>query len=778
MKSTVARTLGGPEDDTASSADRTESLMPRGLPLGIVAAFSLTGFASLVYQVSWQRLLVLSTGVGVYSIAIITSSFLFGLGFGSHWGGVVSTRLSRRQSILAFVGVETFVAIYAALSVPFFHGVLFAKARFLYATLSRAAITHFLSLLPPTALMGASLPLLVRGVVEDTRGARDRIATLYTANTLGAAFGALATPWLFLRFLGVTGSLKVAAAVGAFGALSVLPLVRRVRESGTQERAPSPEIPPRANSESGAPWWEWVFIYGIAGFMGLSFEIVCFRLIDVAAKGGSYSFGTLLFVYLLCLGTGTFVSIRRGPAASPLAAFLRCLGWAALSVTLVVAALVLLPPQFPGVSSIVEFGARPVGLLVGAEGVTAGQFFLLWGVFPAVIFGACTFLSGFSFPLLQQATQADPSLSGFRVGVLQSANAVGCAAGGLVTGLVLFDRWGTAGVFRFLCLMALACAAFGYLRTRSRGFLPLMAALAGVWIVFPSNERLWLRFHGEPQSQVKIVEEDAASVTALGPDPDPQMSRIWVNGRFNSWLPYGWKHTIMGALPAFAHERPESIAIVGLGSGDTAWASGVRAETKSITVFEIAGSQRRLLHRIAATNVVGVERLREFLQDPRVTVVADDGRRRLQDDGLQYDVIAFDASWHDTSFAGNLYSEESYALILSRLKPKGLASILATTPRMRATMRATFPHIVDFGDNAFLVSPDPIVLDREQIAARLQSERTANYIGKARMREVRAFFERAHPVAPSLVRYDLNRDLDPRDEFARPPSRRTLAAAR
>ncbi len=48
----------------------------RGLELALLGAlFCMSGAAALVYQVAWQRVLALHTGVGVYSVATIVAAF-------------------------------------------------------------------------------------------------------------------------------------------------------------------------------------------------------------------------------------------------------------------------------------------------------------------------------------------------------------------------------------------------------------------------------------------------------------------------------------------------------------------------------------------------------------------------------------------------------------------------------------------------------------------------------------------------------------------------------
>ena len=71
--------------------------------------FVLSGAAALVYQVAWQRLLTLTTGVSVPSVAAITAAFMAGLGIGSHFGGIWSERLSRRRAVKAFADRKSVV---------------------------------------------------------------------------------------------------------------------------------------------------------------------------------------------------------------------------------------------------------------------------------------------------------------------------------------------------------------------------------------------------------------------------------------------------------------------------------------------------------------------------------------------------------------------------------------------------------------------------------------------------------------------------------------------
>ena len=216
--------------------------------------FTLSGAGALVYQIAWQRLLALSTGVAVHSVAIITAAFMAGLGIGAHAGGALSARLSPRRSLVAFAIIELGVAAFAVVSVPLYYGALYREGGALYSSLASATLTHFISLLPPTALMGMSLPLLVRGLVHDRSGAPRTIGILYGANALGAAAGAVLTPWFLMRFLGIRGAILSGAALSASAALGALLLARRKLPAEEVSRGVEPEAPSLPNEEKAQPF--------------------------------------------------------------------------------------------------------------------------------------------------------------------------------------------------------------------------------------------------------------------------------------------------------------------------------------------------------------------------------------------------------------------------------------------------------------------------------------------------------------------------------------------
>ena len=199
----------------------------------IAAIFVLSGFAALIYQVAWQRALFSVYGLNVESVTVVVTAFMLGLGVGSLAGGWAAAR-PRVDRLAVFALIEAGICAYGIASLT-----LFAWVGELTGPVGPAALflATFGLLLLPTALMGATLPLLVGQGVERSGNVGRSLSTLYFANTLGGATAAIATGVLLMRLLGLQGSVLVAAAVNALVA-ALATFLRQADRKRKDARAP------------------------------------------------------------------------------------------------------------------------------------------------------------------------------------------------------------------------------------------------------------------------------------------------------------------------------------------------------------------------------------------------------------------------------------------------------------------------------------------------------------------------------------------------------------
>ena len=775
--------------------------------------FVLSGAAALLYQIVWQRLLMLFSGSDVYSSTLVIAAFMAGLGLGHLGGGHLADRRSAQSCLRLFALAETAIAAFGAFSHVLFYDVLYARLGPLDLPAPVTVLVLFVALLWPTFFMGVSLPLLARAMTERLDRAPVRIGQLYGLNTLGAAAGALTATWFVLPRFGLAGSLRVGALVNLVCAAVVAWSLRQstpaeamvptvVGGEPQAQRGGGNSAGPRDGGQLAGGWRPsfavWAVVYGLAGFLALSLEIVWFRLLGVLVKSTAFTFGTLLAVYLGGLGFGSLAGSRfAGRFRRPAEAFLALQGAIGAATGAALLVLVALADRVEWLRT----------YLAGYEPLEVGQVMrrlqlrpwldgrvftdpashlpwealLLYVAVPALLVGPATFLMGFSFPVLQRVVQTDFARLGRRVGALLLANITGSAAGTLATGWLALSALGTTGTMRALLAVSLTFPVLAFVMQRGHGepargrlastrwsiALPTVVVAASLWLL-PDAGALWSTLHGAAGRRL-VFAEDATGLSVLR--RDDQAVTVFVNGIGQSWIPYGGVHTALGLLPAFIHPDPKDLAIIGLGSGDTVYAAAGRPQIGTITAIEIVTPQLVTLQRLA-TDFPDAG-LQGLLTDPRIRHVAGDGRLFLMRTDARFDIVEADALRPTSAYSGNLFSDGYFELLRSRLRPNGLAVTWSPTRRVHNAFVRVFPYVLVLPD-LLIGSVDPIPFDRAAVRARLD------------VPDVRAYYERAGiPIDDPLDHYlvelarygpdfdrstltDFNTDLFPRDELDRP----------
>ena len=171
-------------------------------------AFFASGFAAVLYQLIWQRVLLGLYGADIESVTVVVAAFMAGLGAGSLVGGWIADR-TRWPLWVIFGAIELAIAICGVSSIAVFRAVGALTVAVNPGTAwSLIAVLLFV----PTALMGATLPVLTAHVARATGGVGHALGWLYGVNTLGSAAGAVATVAFVAAAFGQQGSVQLAAA--------------------------------------------------------------------------------------------------------------------------------------------------------------------------------------------------------------------------------------------------------------------------------------------------------------------------------------------------------------------------------------------------------------------------------------------------------------------------------------------------------------------------------------------------------------------------------------
>lgn len=715
---------------------------PRASVFGAAGAlFFASGLAALLYEVVWLRLLGLSFGNTVHAVTTVLAAYMGGLALGSVLAGRRADRV--RRPLRAFALLEVGIGIYCLATPLLFRGldaVHLSVVRALQPGPAVGGTLRFLLaaaiLLPPTALMGATLPLLGRAVAERRALAASRIGTLYALNTCGAVAGTVLSGFVLLPVLGLRSTVALGALLDVLVAAVALLVERTVRSFPAASGAPPGEDGGAGEDAAPLPPGSVATVLlgvGAAGAASMAYEVAWTRALALTVGSSTYAFTAMLATFLVGLAAGAFAAAR---VLARRAGRLPALGWIQISVSLLV---VVLLPAFGRLPELLLAVLRHTGVSHGAA--LGAQF----GLSFALMIGP-TLLVGATFPLAVGAVASSLGRIGRDVGVVYGANTLGTIVGSLLAGFLLVPTLGiqatvvaAAAVNLAVGLAVLAVAPQGApARWRLAAaalvaFIAVVAArprwdalevTAGVPVyaadlvkdrVGGFRDRLRLR-------ELLFYEEGLSTTVAVIRSPTAVM--LSVNGKIDASNTRDMgTQLLLGHLGAVVHPAARRALVVGLASGITAGALA-QHPLEAIDVAEIEPAMREAQRFFAREN-------RNVLADPRVRVLYGDGRHILAVAPRPYDLIVSEPSNPWISGVANLFTREFYELARSRLAPGGVMvqwlqtySIFGRDMQMVVrTFSEVFPQVSvwagTLGDVLLVGTSVPVTLDLDAIRARL-----------------------------------------------------------
>ncbi|MEA1950470.1 MAG: fused MFS/spermidine synthase, partial [Planctomycetota bacterium] len=200
----------------------------------ILIVATASGLASMVYQITWTRVLVMSVGSSTYAFTCILAAFILGLALGS----LLAARwVDRSSRLLQQLGMTQLAIAMAAV----FLGPVYGRLPNVIGSLVAGSDMDFSRILQlefvlivavtiiPTALMGMMFPMATRALVSTSKQAGAATGAVYAANTIGAVMGSLLGGFVLIRsdVLGLQNSILAAAAVNLASAVGLFWAARR-----------------------------------------------------------------------------------------------------------------------------------------------------------------------------------------------------------------------------------------------------------------------------------------------------------------------------------------------------------------------------------------------------------------------------------------------------------------------------------------------------------------------------------------------------------------------
>jgi spermidine synthase len=652
--------------------------MHRRLTFFLLFLFLCSGATALVYEVVWSRFLSQMLGSTVYAQTLVLAVFMGGLALGN--------RLSGRRADLFPHPVRIYGILEIGIGV---YGCLFPQvfelADRLFITIGSGLIRHawalllvkalfsVLLLLPPTVLMGATLPLVASWLKGRYEDAGRQSALFYSINSIGAVLGAAIAGFYLVQEWGLAGSVLVAGTVNIIIGGTAF-LMDRVDFTSPATTAVA------AASRTAMPLGNLALIVAATGGISMGLEILASRSLGLVFGSSLQSFAVVLIGFILGIGLGSSVisTLRlKRIASETLVVILLCA--AAIWVGLMVIQLE---------SGVELYVAAKAGLARNLTGYAFHQ--LLTTAFAVVVLGVPAALIGSVLPLLIRTVAPNSESLARTIGKLLTWNTCGAVIGVLLTGFVIMPVFGLRSGFLILCLGLVCAASLLSWKRAPRLSLGLCGGTAAfLLLAFVSGGEQWrivmgsgvfrwqggtgMDIHQTMQHRKKHVKllfyEDAPDATVsveqgdgIGILPDVTLR---INGKADASTSTDMcTQLLSGHLPMLARPDAKDVFVLGFGSGVTAGAVLGHPVTNLVIVDNCAPVFRAGRH-FEPWN-------RGVLTNPITRAIVEDARTVLKLSPKQYDAIITEPSNPWTAGIGSVFTLEFYGAVAKRLKPGGI----------------------------------------------------------------------------------------------------------
>jgi spermidine synthase len=678
----------------------------------LLGLFFLSGATALIYEVVWTRLLTLSFGSTILAVSTVLSAFMGGLAIGS--------ALIGRQADKATQPIRLYAGIYAMatpLLFPLIEGIYanlhgYMTAGFWQSVLLRFVLSMLL-LVPPTIMMGATLPVLSKVFLDGKSEHTGRaLSVLYFINTAGAVIGTVAAGFFLLQLMGIRLLLLACGLVN----VGIFLLAYRM-STHLQEGLQRPELALhlQENHVVHGRWSSNALLANTALFLsGLSalvYEVVWTRILTLVIGSSIYAFTIMLATFLTGIALGSAIVGRFSDNRT------YGIGHLALCQVLI------------GVFAIVTasiFGVLPDAFvsLFGAVGerfalFLAGNFILCFIVMlPATLF------MGASFPIAGAVAVETFASSGRTIGLLYAFNTIGAIIGAFLAGFVLLSTIGIQHTLIVAILINIICglflSTFSFLeRPLKRNLItPVIAAcivlvLVLVWQPGWDKQKMTSGPYAYAAQYQKTSIADRLSkmehlfyregpISTVSVIREGKHIRLLVDGKTDAGnFRDMTTQVLIGHLPLLIKPDAKDVLVIGFASGITAGAVA-QHDVSRIDCVEIEPAMKDASTYFERENF-------HIMDDERFKLIIDDGRSYVLTTTKKYDVVVSEPSNPWQSGSSRLFTREAFSNARNVLKENGLMvqwmhlyGVDVKTFRLVArTFMSVFPHATLWLDPVF-----------------------------------------------------------------------------
>ncbi|HXI61365.1 MAG TPA: fused MFS/spermidine synthase [Pyrinomonadaceae bacterium] len=661
----------------------------------LAICFLFSGATGLIYEVVWARMLGLVFGATTIAISAVLTAFMGGLALGS---AVAARRIARlTKPLRAYALIEIGIGLYA-LIVPALFGAAdhafgkiwqsFHPGFYGFAILRFALAT--IVLIMPTALMGATLPVIVLAVRQLGNFKSSAVTRLYSLNLTGAIGGTIAAGFLLLPSFGVRATTRVAALANLLIGIAVLIFdARRKRQVIQVEQEDAPDLFEGSSGIRAGASRFWLACAFASGFVTIAMQLFWSRVLSMIIGSSTYAFTIVLALFLIGLSLGSWmVSARAGQNVIKLR---RSILFVQLATALSILVSLRITNSVPArlIQIAFRLGINSWPGLLALQIVAAATLILL----PAI-------LMGMTMPIVLGWAGGSPKKNAAKVGVNSvglsyAINTIGAILGALAGAFILIPIAGTRLTAFWIASICIAMAGVAYqpgpamrdralARSLSIGITVLLVIVAfALWPrlnvsalsigAYDSFVRVLARSRGDvpennendrPEDHQLLMFQEGRTAT-VSVRRDWGITSVAINGRTNASDAGDMPTQVMlGQLGVIVAPRLDDGLIVGFATGVTA-GSVLQSSIGKVDCVEIEPAAIASSRYFDHVN-------NQPLSDPRLHLIVDDARTYLRVNPNLYDVIISEPSHPWVPGVANLFTREFFTLGRERLRSDGV----------------------------------------------------------------------------------------------------------
>ncbi len=732
----------------------------RYLPFFAILFFG-SGCAALIYEVIWLQMLQLVIGLTSLSLGILLGTFMGGMCLGSLLLPRLISVKHHPLRIYAFlefcIGLSGLILLFG---MPLIGNIYTGIAGYgMFRSVLLRSLIAAVCILPPTILMGATLPAISRWVETTPKGV-SWMGFFYGGNIFGAVAGCLLSGFYLLRVFDVAVATYVAFFINLFIAIGAM-FVSRITAYNYDQPV----------SISNKPVsFKLTVVYvtiALSGMAALGSEVIWTRLLSIIMGSTVYTFSIILAAFLTGLGigsgSGAYLSriIKRPGVALGMCQFLLiiAIAWTSYQITQ------KLPYRSLDLTKMTD-----AWYLFRSDLINC----LLAVIPPAIFWGA-------SFPLALATVAAPGQDPGRMVGGVYASNTVGAIIGSLAFSMIGIPSLGSTVSQKLLVIIS-GVAAFLMLShdlsTRKSGTSSIKKLISTINIRFAGGLAVILIVVALVIANINTLPWGAVAYgrymssynnleginKTLPEPPDETIKPVYIGEGLNGTVAVTETSTgimqfhsigkvqastepldmrlqrMLGHVTGLLTENPESILVIGCGAGITAGTFVTYPEVKKIVICDIESLIPKLIAPMFSEVNYGIADSIEkgnphMVNGKEVNFEYDDGRHYIRTTDEKFDIISSDPIDPWGKGAGALYTFEYFTLCKAHLKPGGAMSLwiplyqgsTESVKSMVSTFFKVFPNgIIWSNDNngtgydLVLFGQDkPTHIDIEKLKARL-----------------------------------------------------------